>query len=162
MFMCGRFTLARSAAELQEQFPELPVEPRLAPRYNIAPSQPVVAWVRDPGPRMEVFSWGLVPSWARNPTSRYLLARAETLADKAAFKSAYRRKRCLIPADGWYEWKSGSGPPPHPVRFRRKDNRAFAFAGLWEEWHDKEGGIILSCAIITTQPKDSVAHACAR
>lgn len=152
--MCGRFTLAKDAKQLAEEIPDLPVEPRLSPRFNIAPTQPVAAWVRDPAVRMEVFTWGLVPPWARDPSfgSKCINARAETLPEKAAFKTAYRRKRCLIPADGWIEWKRGSGPPPHPVRFHRKDNCAFVFAGLWEEWHDKEGGMILSCTIITTRP----------
>jgi putative SOS response-associated peptidase YedK len=153
--MCGRFTLAKDAKQLAKEIPaDLPVEPRLSPRYNIAPTQPVAAWVRDPVCRMEVFTWGLVPPWAKDPSfgAKCINARAETLAEKAAFKVAYRRKRCLIPADGWIEWKRGSGPPPHPVRFHRKDNRAFTFAGLWEEWHDKEGGMILSCSIITTRP----------
>lgn len=152
--MCGRFTLAKDAEKLRKAFRPLPVNERIQPRYNIAPSQPVCAWVADPAPRMEIFSWGLIPPWARDPAfgMKCINARAETLMEKASFKTPYRRKRCLIPADGWYEWKRGTGKPRLPVRFRRRDEGCFAFAGLWEEWHDKEGGMILSCAVITTRP----------
>jgi putative SOS response-associated peptidase YedK len=151
--MCGRFTLAKDAKALQEAFPDFPVDARMRPRYNIAPSQPVSAWLADPAARLEIFSWGLVPPWAKDPAfgAKCINARAETLMEKASFKTAYRRKRCVIPADGWYEWKREAGGRKQPVRFRRKDDGAFGFAGLWEEWHDREGGMMLSCAIITTR-----------
>lgn len=149
--MCGRFTLAKDAGKLKKQFPGFPVDSRMTPRYNISPSQPVSGWVADPALRLEIFSWGLIPPWAKDPAfgAKCINARAETLMQKPSFKIPYRRKRCLIPADGWYEWKRGSQNPKLPVRFRRRDDGCFAFAGLWEEWHDKEGGMILSCAIIT-------------
>ncbi len=151
--MCGRFTLAKDAKALKQAFPEVPVDARMRPRYNIAPTQPVSAWLADPGIRLEVFSWGLVPPWARDPAfgAKCINARAETLSEKASFKVPYRRKRCLIPADGWYEWMRGNGRGKQPVRFRREDQAPFVFAGLWEEWHDRDGGMILSCAIITTR-----------
>lgn len=151
--MCGRFTLAKDARQLKKTFKDLPVDPRIRPRYNIAPTQPVSAWIADPPPRLEVFSWGLVPPWARDPGfgAKCVNARAETLSEKASFKTPYRRKRCLVPADGWYEWKTERGRK-QPYRFHRRDDAAFVFAGLWEEWHDKQGGMILSCAIITTRP----------
>lgn len=151
--MCGRFTLAKDASAVKGAFPDLPVDPKLRPRYNIAPTQPVAAWLADPSPRMEIFSWGLVPSWAKDPGfgAKCINARAETLEEKASFRTAFRRKRCVIPADGWYEWRRGEGGVKLPVRFRRRDEAVFGFAGLWEEWHDREGGMILSCAVITTR-----------
>jgi len=155
--MCGRFTLAKDANELKRTFPGMPVDTRMRPRYNIAPTQPVSAWLADPSLRLEVFTWGLVPPWAKDPGfgAKCINARAETLSEKASFKTAYRRKRCLIPADGWYEWKSAGGKK-WPVRFRRVDHGAFLFAGLWGEWHDRDGGMILSCAIITTRANSLV------
>jgi len=152
--MCGRFTLAKDAKKLKQDFPDYPVDPRMEPRYNISPTQPVSGWISDPAPRLEVFSWGLIPPWAKDPAfgAKCINARAETLTQKPSFKTPYRRKRCLIPADGWIEWKRGTSNPKLPVRFRRKDDHCFAFAGLWEEWHDREGGMILSCTIITTRP----------
>jgi len=151
--MPGRFTLAKDADQLKSSFPDFPVDARLTPRFNIAPTQPVTAWVADPAVRMEIFTWGLIPPWEKDPGAgvKRINARAETLSERAGFKVAYRRKRCLIPVDGWYEWKT-TPSGKHPYRFRRRDGAAFAFAGLWEEWHDKEGGMILSCAVITTRP----------
>jgi putative SOS response-associated peptidase YedK len=151
--MCGRFTLAKDAKAVKEAFPGLPVDAKLRPRYNIAPTQPVAAWLADPAPRMEIFSWGLIPPWADDPGfgTKCINARAETLEAKASFKTAFRRKRCVIPADGWYEWRRGEGGVKLPVRFRRGDRGVFGFAGLWEEWHDRDGGMILSCAVITTR-----------
>jgi putative SOS response-associated peptidase YedK len=152
--MCGRFTLAKKNGELAEAFPSLPLPKRLEARYNIAPSQPVVAWIADPTPRAELLTWGLVPSWSQEPgtAGRLANARAETILEKASFKTAFRRKRCALPADGWYEWATFPGGGKQPMYFRRKDHRAFALAGLWDEWHDKEGGLILSCCLITTRP----------
>ena len=149
--MCGRFTLAKDAKDLKETFVDFPVDSRMRPRYNIAPTQPVSAWVADPGTRLEICSWGLVPPWAKDPSfgAKCINARAETVAEKPSFKTPFRRKRCLIPADGWYEWKKTAGGGKWPHRFRRRDGAAFVFAGLWEEWHDKEGGMIVSCAILT-------------
>ncbi|MGA0334301.1 MAG: SOS response-associated peptidase, partial [Kiritimatiellia bacterium] len=140
--MCGRFTLTRKAKELEEDFSGFPVDPRMEPRYNISPTQPVSAWVADPGLRLEILNWGLIPPWAKDPSfgAKCINARAETLSEKPSFKTSFLRKRCLIPADGWYEWVRKSGGRKLPVRFRRRDERAFGFAGLWEEWHDGEGG----------------------
>jgi putative SOS response-associated peptidase YedK len=151
--MCGRFTLAKDADALKKVFPDFPVDPRLSPRRNIAPTQPVTAWVADPDLRMEILSWGLLPPWVKDPSPSAPLinARAETLADKASFRNAYRRKRCLIPADGWFEWTSAPDKRKWPQYFHRRDGQPFVFAGLWEEWHDREGGMVLSCAIITTR-----------
>lgn len=143
--------MAKDAGQLKKTFVDFPVDPRMRERYNIAPTQPVSGWVADPETRLEIFSWGLVPPWAKDPAfgAKCINARAETAAEKPSFKTPFRRKRCLIPADGWYEWKKAAGGGKQPYRFRRRDHGAFVFGGLWEEWHDKEGGMILSCAILT-------------
>lgn len=151
--MCGRFTLAKEASELARAFPALPAPPRLARRYNIAPAQPVGAWIADPSPRWELFTWGLIPHWAKQPPERggFINARAETAAEKPAFRDAFRRKRCLVPADGWYEWTRRDGRAV-PMYFDRVDGNPFVFAGLWDEWHDREGGMVLGLSILTTRP----------
>jgi putative SOS response-associated peptidase YedK len=151
--MCGRFSLAKDDKALRQHFTDLPLDPRIRARYNIAPTQPVVAWVADPVVRMEVFTWGLIPPWAKDPAfgAHCINAWAETVATKPSFKSAFLRKRCLIPADGWYEWKKNARGQKQPYWFHREDRDPFVFAGLWEEWHDREGGLILSCTVITTR-----------
>ncbi|NEN93744.1 MAG: SOS response-associated peptidase [Okeania sp. SIO3H1] len=153
LLMCGRFTLAKEAKVLRKTFADFPVDPRIQARYNITPGQPVTGWVSDPSLRMELFTWGLIPPWAKDPAfgMNCINARAETVQEKASFKIPFRRKRCMIPADGWYEWKVGP-QGKQPYYFRHRDETAFAFAGLWEEWHDREGGLVISCAVITTRP----------
>lgn len=153
--MCGRFTLTRAADVVAELF-ELEDVPVLAPRYNIAPTQSVAA-VRVPKdqPRRELsmLHWGLIPSWAKDREigSRMINARAETVMEKPSFRNAFKSRRCLIVADGFYEWKKlADGKQPHLIRFR--DGRPFAFAGLWEHWEDPESGPVDSCTIITTEP----------
>ena len=153
--MCGRFTLTVDPDDLQTAFPfiRLPLDALPAPRYNIAPSQPVAAIANTDPPRLDHFRWGLIPSWAKDPSigNRLINARAETLADKPAFRSALKRRRCLIPADGFYEWrKAGSGKTPMYIRM--KSGEPFAFAGLWEAWSAAGDKTIVSCAIITTTP----------
>ncbi|HSL98701.1 MAG TPA: SOS response-associated peptidase [Candidatus Limnocylindria bacterium] len=155
--MCGRFTLFDSADSVGERF-GLPETPSLSPRYNIAPSQTVAA-VRIPpggGARELVFlRWGLVPSWAKDPAigNRMINARAETAADKPAFRVAIRRRRCLVPADGFYEWKRVNGRK-QPYYIRLRDVAVFAFAGLWESWEGPGGASVESCALLTTGPND--------
>ncbi len=148
--MCARFTLKASPAEVAAQFMVDGV-PELPPRYNIAPTQNIAA-VRDAGAGRELapLRWGLVPSWADDLKigHRLLNARAETVATKPAFRAAYRKRRCLVPADGYYEWK-GIGGKKQPYYFQRGDGGLFAFAGLWEHW-EHEGQVVESCAIITT------------
>ncbi len=131
-----------------EQLPNLP------PRYNIAPSQPVAAVrLAEPGgPELVMLRWGLVPYWAEDPKGGYKMinARSETVDRLPAFREAYRRRRCLIPADGFYEWQK-FGDAKQPMLIRRQDRQPFAFAGLWERWRPKAGGDpIESCAILTT------------
>jgi putative SOS response-associated peptidase YedK len=120
--------------------------------YNVAPTQKVAA-VRLPDSRRELVSlrWGLIPSWAEDPKigSRLINARAETAADKPSFRAAFRTRRCLLPADGFYEWQKLAGGK-QPFYFRRRDGRPFAFAGLWEQWRNPADEIIESCTILTT------------
>ena len=158
--MCGRFTLTADPAELQAAFPEF-IFPSAAfrPRFNIAPSQPLAVIANNGEKRLDFFSWGLVPFWAKDPSigSRMINARAETLAEKPSFRNAYKRRRCLILADGFYEWQPVPGSKvKQPMYFRMKDEQPFAFAGLWEDWHSPDGSQILSCTIITTQPNELV------
>jgi putative SOS response-associated peptidase YedK len=131
--------------------------PDLAPRYNIAPTQPVAA-VRagEAGRECVRLRWGLVPSWARDTKQAPINARAETAADKPMFRAALRKKRCLIPADGFYEWLARAGEKrKQPYCFRPRDERPFAFAGLWERWEGPEGPVE-SCAILTTEANELV------
>jgi len=155
--MCGRFTLATPAAQIAELF-GLEHTPELTPRYNIAPSQQV-AIVRRAGGRPELAwaRWGLVPSWARDPAmgARTINARCETVAVKPAFRAALRRRRCLIPADGFYEWRR-EGNRKQPFYFSLPNGSLFAFAGLWERW-EGAGEPLESCTILTTGANDAVA-----
>lgn len=145
--MCGRFSLTSSPAAISQHFGfdiQLPIEPR----YNIAPSQSILAIKANNEPVM--LRWGLIPSWAKDPAigNKRINARAETVAEKPSFRSAYRSRRCLIPADGFYEWKR-KGTVKHPYHIRRDDHGLFCFAGLWEEWSSPKASIS-SCTIITT------------
>jgi putative SOS response-associated peptidase YedK len=155
--LCGRFTLFDTAASLAEAFEVVEV-PSLSPRYNIAPSQAVAA-VRIPpsGGAREVvlLRWGLIPSWAKDPSlgDRMINARAETAAGKPAFRSAIRRRRCLVPASGFYEWKRTNGRK-QPYYIRRPDGKPFAFAGLWESWEGPGQAAVESCAILTTSANE--------
>ncbi len=156
--MCGRFTLTVSARVLADLF-DVEV-PELAPRYNIAPSQQVLVVRATPVGAREAATvrWGLIPSWAKDPSigNRMINARAETVADKPAFRSAVKARRCLIAADGFYEWrKINGGKLPHLIRF--SDGRPFAFAGLWERWAGPGGETVDSTTIITTRPNEIVA-----
>jgi putative SOS response-associated peptidase YedK len=153
--MCGRFTLTVDPAQLQEAFPWIDVPEEISPRFNIAPTQPVAVVANNGENRLEFFTWGLIPSWAKDPSigSRMINARAETLAEKPAFRSAFRRRRCLVLADGFYEWKQEPGSKVKtPLYIRKIGHTPFAFAGLWEAWNSPDGSNILSCTIITTGP----------
>jgi putative SOS response-associated peptidase YedK len=156
--MCGRFTLTRATDEVAQRFGADAGQFRLPLQYNIAPTQ-IVAAVRQNGTRMlEAFQWGLIPFWARDPQigSRLINARAETLAEKPAFKHALTRRRCLIPSDGFYEWKK-EGRSRQPFYIRRRDGALFAFAGLWETWESPEGEVRRTCVIITVEPNALLA-----
>lgn len=147
--MCGRYTLKNPDA-LKEAF-QLEALPALAPRYNIAPSQDVpIIRLLPAGRRLELARWGLIPSWAKEADGGYstINARAETVDTKPTFRAPFRRHRCLIPADGFYEWHEEGGIKiPHHIG--RRDGAPFALAGLWDLWHGPQGEL-LSCTIIVT------------
>lgn len=160
--MCGRFTLTTDTKKLAEAFSEFkPPSEEVQPRYNIAPSQPIAVVANNGAHQIEFFKWGLIPSWAKDPSigNRMINARAETLAEKPSFKHAYKRRRCLVLADGFYEWRKNPGSKTKtPMYIRLASGEPFAFAGLWEVWHSKEGdGPLLSCTIITSEPNDLIA-----
>ena len=159
--MCGRYTLV-NLAQLTDLFPWITEPPpeQAVPRYNIAPSQPILAVANDKPDHYDHFLWGLIPSWAKDPKIGQQLcnARAETIAEKNSFKNAYRRRRCLIPASGFYEWKlNADGKTKQPMYIRRRDDRPFSLAGLWETWQDDAGNEIRSATIITTRPNELMA-----
>lgn len=159
--MCGRYTLIR-LADFTDLFPWVrSLGGDFPPRYNIAPSQ-FVPVVRNVGNnQLELLKWGLVPSWAKDAAigNRMINARAETLPEKPSFRTALKRRRCLVPADGFYEWKlNPDGKSKTPMYIRLQDGRPFAFAGLWEHWHSDDGSELLSFTIITTSPNELMAH----
>ena len=158
--MCGRYTLTVSGRVLAELF-DLEEVPEVVARYNIAPTQqvPIVRVDLDGTRRFSAARWGLIPSWAKeiNIGARMVNARAETAADKPAFRGAVKRRRCLLPADGFYEWQAqGAGKQPYLIRFA--DGRPFAFAGLHEVWRPPDGPPLTSCTIVTTSPNELVAR----
>ena len=162
--MCGRYFLHSSADKLARLFGEMPM-PVLDARYNIAPSQPVPVVRQDRNGRREMalLRWGLVPSWSKGPDSRYSMinARVETVVQKPAYRSAFRYRRCLIPADGFYEWRTGEGGK-QPYVLRPRDGRPLAFAGLWEHWQDAEGNELESCSILVREASRQVSAVHAR
>ncbi len=157
--MCGRFTLIANRKKLAEAFAGYELPQALAPRYNIAPSQAVAVIANNEQQKIELFQWGLIPFWAKDPTigNRMINARAETLAEKPSFKNAYRRRRCLVLADGFYEWKKVNGAKT-PMYIQLAGGEPFGFAGLWESWQSPDDSTILSCTIITTTPNDLLAE----
>ncbi|MGE5224552.1 MAG: SOS response-associated peptidase [Omnitrophica WOR_2 bacterium] len=153
--MCGRFTLTVDTSQLQESFPWVQVDHEVVPRFNIAPTQPVAVVPNNNENKLEYFNWGLIPSWAKDPEigNRMINARAETLAEKPSFRTALRRRRCLVLASGFYEWrKDPNGKTKTPMYVRLNSGDPFGFAGLWDAWNSPDGSTILSCTIITTQP----------
>jgi putative SOS response-associated peptidase YedK len=158
--MCGRFTLTLDPGELQETLNLGEITFEYTPRYNIAPTQPV-AIVRDAQARkVELFRWGLVPSWAKDISigERLINARSETLGEKPSFRSAFAHRRCLILADGFYEWHRAQSGPKVPYYFKLRSGKPFAFAGLWESWHSPKGDDLLTCTIITCAANALVAE----
>lgn len=158
--MCGRFTLTVDPAELKEAFANYILPSMFAPRYNIAPSQPILAIPNDGKNMGDFFAWGLIPMWAKDPSigNRLINARGETVAEKPSFRGSFKYKRCLILADGFYEWKAGAGKKPKtPYFIHMQDRKPFAFAGLWDSWESPDGSSIKTCAIITTEPNELMA-----
>ena len=154
--MCGRYRLSRRKQLVEEHFDTISDEPDWTPRYNIAPTQPVPAIRQNPKePRreMSLMRWGLIPSWAKDPSIAALMinARSETAATKPAFRDPLTNRRCLIPADGFYEWLR-MGKAKQPYCFEVNEGALFAFAGLWDRWKDPSGQWIKSCSILTTTP----------
>lgn len=153
--MCGRFTLTVDPSELQQAFPWVDIPTGFPRRYNIAPSQPIAVIANDGQNKLDFVNWGLIPSWAKDPAigNRMINARSESLAEKPSFRAAYRRRRCLIPSDGFYEWHQDPGSKQKtPMYITRQGHKIFAFAGLWEEWHSNDGSFIRSATILTTSP----------
>jgi putative SOS response-associated peptidase YedK len=155
--MCGRYTLRSDLKRLARLFQVEEVRlPLFDPRYNVAPSQDVLA-VREIDGRRELveLKWGLVPRWSKDPTIGYRMinARSETVAEKPSFRSAFKSRRCLIPADGFYEWKKTGAKTRQPYFIHLNDDQPFAFAGLWEYWQG-DGEVIESCALCTTEANE--------
>ncbi|MGI8710891.1 MAG: SOS response-associated peptidase [Acidimicrobiales bacterium] len=163
--MCGRFVSSSPPDEIARYFDaEPPAEATLEPSFNVAPTDDVYVILADGGVRrVAAHHWGLVPLWAASPAmgNKMINARAEGLADKNAFKDAFRKRRCLVPADGFYEWRKRPGEKTkQPFYIHRADGEPIAFAGLWEEWkgHDRSGDQRLrSASIITTTPNELMA-----
>ncbi|QXC61994.1 SOS response-associated peptidase [Aquihabitans sp. G128] len=162
--MCGRFVSSSPPDEVARYFDaEPPVEDAFVPRYNVAPTDDVFVVLVDGGVRrVAAHHWGLVPFWAKSPAAgaRMINARAEGLADKGAFKAAYRARRCIVPADGFYEWQKLEGTKAkQPYFVHRPDHEPLAFAGLWEEWRPSRDSddVLRSTTIITTTANDAMA-----
>ncbi len=152
--MCGRFTLKHPSRIKFERFNRSNLPP-LLPRYNIAPSQQILAIIQREDVRdAATLQWGLIPSWSKDAKG-FINARSETIADKPSFSESFQRRRCLIPADGFYEWQR-SGEIAQPFYFQMQDEAPFAFAGIWDEWQGEETAIA-SCAIITTTANELLA-----
>ncbi|HZO71642.1 MAG TPA: SOS response-associated peptidase [Ktedonobacteraceae bacterium] len=154
--MCGRFTLTVDINTVARAFNVAPSLQTTA-RYNVAPTQEVVTVMRNGDAHLELLRWGLIPSWAKEESisAKMINARAETLAEKPSFKRLLRNRRCLVVADGFYEWKQEHGGKV-PMYITMKDHEPFAFAGLWDTWKSPEGEQIRTCTIITTNPNDVV------
>ncbi len=153
--MCGRFAQFSDPDALAQAFGLETVDLDAPARYNLAPTQPVLAVrLAGDGQRRELvrLRWGLVPFWSKGPDSRYSMinARAETVATKPAYRAAFKQRRCLIPADAFYEWRPGNDGK-QPFAIRREDRAPFAMAGLWEHWQGEDGTAIASCTIIVTE-----------
>ena len=155
-FMCGRYRLSRRKEVIEEQFDTADWQDDWSPRYNIAPTQviPVIRQhPKEPVRQLSSFKWGLIPAWSRDPSgaARMINARSETAHTLPAFREAMRLRRCLVPADGFYEWQR-RGSAKQPFCFEVGDGGLFAFAGLWERWRDPSGQWVKSCSILTTTP----------
>lgn len=157
--MCGRFTLTAEPDTLKEIFEISDIDnSQLEPRYNIAPTQMVATVLYNYETEQrecQFLRWGLIPHWSKDSSggAKMINARAETLAEKPSFRSAFKRRRCLVVADGFYEWKRLE-TKKQPYYFQLKNKQPFAFAGLWEEWHSPENEKITSCTIVTTEANE--------
>src|SRR3984885_15169365 len=159
--MCGRYTLATpDPAAIRDRFP-IAESIEVRQRFNVAPGDDVLAVTTDKQgtPRGDLLRWGLVPSWAKTPDTglKMINARLETVAERPAFRSAFERFRCLILADGFYEWRPAPGAPKQPFHITRTDGQPFSFAGLWSIWHAPEGGKLRTCTILTRAANPAIA-----
>ena len=159
--MCGRFAQKIPFEALQQNFNIRTIDSDIIPNYNVAPTQEILVIIKhDNENTLEKFHWGLVPFWAKDTSigSRMINARAETVSQKPSFRNAFKKRRCLIPADGFYEWKGEKGHK-QPYYVSTPSDKLFAFAGLWESWTNKESdeeSVYKSCTIITTAASDSI------
>lgn len=161
--MCGRFTLFANYQDIIERFNiEAAIQEDLyLPNYNIAPSNFVLSVINDGSKnRLGFLKWGFIPSWAKDEKIGFKLinARSETLLEKPSFQDAYKKRRCLVIADSFYEWKRYTDKTKTPIRIKLKSNELFAMAGLWELWKNANGAAIYSCTIITTEANDLIKN----
>lgn len=158
--MCGRYTLTVDPAELMDRFELTESDFAATPRYNVAPSQDVAVVYNESPHKLSAARWGLVPFWSKDPSigSRMINARAETLGEKPAFRNLLKKRRCLVLADSFYEWRKNEDGSKTPVRLMMKSGEPFAFAGLWDSWKDPEGHTLHTCTIITTEPNTLAAE----
>jgi len=156
--MCGRYTIIRHDQIVRVVFNiTVPANLRFVARYNVAPTQ-LAPVITAESKEVQMFRWGLTPGWAKDEKTRFLLARAETLPEKPAFRQAFARRRCLVPADGFYEWRAHVGAKTKvPMYIRMRSREMFAFAGLWDTWRGPDGKDVSTFAIITTPPNELVS-----
>jgi len=154
--MCGRYRLSRRKQVVEKYFDTVAGEEDWSPRYNIAPTQPIPVIRQNPKQpvrELSLIRWGLIPSWARDSSAaaKMINARSETASTKPAFRDALKSRRCLIPADGFYEWAK-TGKAKQPYCFEVNERELFAFAGIWDRWNDRSGNAVETCSILTTTP----------
>jgi putative SOS response-associated peptidase YedK len=150
--MCGRFVLAVQPQQMALEF-AVGNLPQLAANYNVAPTQPVAVITNETERQVSLYKWGLLPSWAKDASmaAKMINARSETVDEKPAFRAAFKRRRCIIPANGFYEWRVNADGKKTPMYIHLKDRELFGFAGLWEVWHSPEGDEVRTCTILTTE-----------
>lgn len=157
--MCGRFVLTADSETIQLAFHLTTMPDSHIPRFNIAPSQPIAVITNEQPQALTFHRWGLIPSWAKDPAigHKMINARSETVDEKPSFRAAFKRRRCLIPANGFFEWQKQDGGKI-PMYIHMQDDAVFAFAGLWEVWHSPEGDEVRSATILTTEPNPLMAE----
>ncbi|HPI20412.1 MAG TPA: SOS response-associated peptidase [Candidatus Kapabacteria bacterium] len=154
--MCGRFALSAKTKQIEKLVPGIKSEIEITPRYNIAPSQNVLSVLNSNSLQLNFLKWGLIPFWSKDEKigSKLINARIETVQEKPAFRNSLKSKRCIIFADGFYEWDKNSSVGKIPYFIKLKSNEPFAFAGLWDSWKNTDNTVINSCSIITTQSNE--------
>jgi len=152
--MCGRFVLTANPEVIQTAFDLTTIPASMSPRYNISPTQPVAVITNENPRELTFYKWGLIPSWSKDASAAKMInARSESAAEKPSFRSAFKRRRCIIPADGFYEWQQRAGEKV-PLFIHLKDRELFGLAGLWEVWHSPDGDELRTCTILTTDAND--------